>query len=142
MDKVTKAVDELINNVSNRRRNIKERRVRELILDLSDVDQDIPNLGTDEIFDLTLNGPMVVPTTDDIETPLPWDADFSIKGDDLIMHGGAGPHGWGSAVVKVPKSDVKPNGGDFKFILEPKDGESVERLKEILNNWGIGYRIS
>lgn len=141
MDSIDKAVESLVGSKGKRgRRNIKERKLPTLALDLSNADD--TDLSDDTILDLTLNGPMIEFTQETPETPMPWDADYKIKGEELIVAGHAGPNAWGSAVVKVPKSDVVPGKGDFKLILEPKDHVALKQLRDLLQALNIEYRTN
>ncbi|RJQ26728.1 hypothetical protein C4577_02970 [Candidatus Parcubacteria bacterium] len=98
------------------------------------------------LYDVSWNGIEIGPAEgrkDDC-LPIPWDAGISIEGDKLIMCGGAGPSGWGSVRVSIPKKDsgayhfeihlISKDDPIFSFKLSKKI-----RFMELLNELNINY---
>ena len=83
----------------------------------------------------SFNGPML-DTNKAMQKDLPtaWDVVFNIEGDDLVIEGSAGAGGYGSITITVPK-----RGNGYQFVLDPKDAQAADFLKELLEAHRFAY---
>jgi len=88
----------------------------------------------DKLFDISINGPMIYAKQDD--APTPYDAGILIKGDNFVLEGSAGPSGFGSAVVSVPKGSAS---NVWNIELELNDEDSKLVLDKLLTGTGVTY---
>lgn len=110
--------------------------MKTLVLDFSGCQQDF---DTSCLHDLSLNGVMCHPKSEDGETPVPWDAGIEVRVNEhgipmILMEGGAGASGFGYCMVKIPAA--RHDG--WRFILEPNEDDEIE-VKQILTENGISW---
>jgi hypothetical protein len=87
-----------------------------------------------QIFeDLSFNGLMVRPE-EDSDAPCPWDAGVEVTDLKINIEGGAGPSGYGTCLVTIPK-DHK---GSYVFVLEVVEENESEVIR-LLEEYNIGY---
>lgn len=89
----------------------------------------------DDLFDNSLNGPMIDVTGSAEETPIPWDADISVKGSNIVLTGGTGPGGSGYCECHYPK-----NTRAIEIYLEPDSPNDFEMLTSMLADAGIRFK--
>jgi hypothetical protein len=53
--------------------------------------------------------------------PMPWDAWFDIEGENLVINGGVGPHGFGIVVVTLPLAKAK----DYCVIVQALSDRTI-----------------
>lgn len=95
----------------------------EHIVDVSNASP-LPEELYDRTFDVFTNGIMVTPEND---ASCPWDADIYIDGDNFVLKGGIlpGGPGYGSCVVKVPKSKANDVYEISVWVEESDEAEEV-----------------
>ena len=108
----------------------------EIDFDLSQA-QELPDEVYSLIWEVTFNG-ICIDTVNDYPYPLPWDAGVSIKGEDLVLSGGAGESGFGSCVVKIPKEDQPKI---YRIYMEPKCGKMNELIACLAEMKKFGWKI-
>lgn len=114
-------------------------------VDFTPDSQDIPQELLDQLYENTYNGPLLEFVNE--EDPSAWDAGFSIEVDEkgevtrksggklLVIHGSAGPSGYGRVKIEVPLKDTS-----YHFVLEPNDDVGFAPYKEQLEK--LGYKFT
>lgn len=105
--------------------------VKEIYLKPTRNSKELPPKVDDRVLDLTDNGVMVYST--DESFPIPWDAVVYVEGNDLVLEGGAGPSGYGRAIVKVPVDRLPSS---LKIYVQAFNRESEKELKSIFTEYG------
>ncbi len=80
----------------------------------------------DRIYDLSANGITINVEDEDYGTPMAFDASFEIKGNLLVIEGGVDTNGFGSCVIKLPKTKA-----NNYYIFEADFARNEEDALEI-----------
>jgi hypothetical protein len=97
----------------------------------------------EDIYQLSYNGVTIMSKDQNDGFPMPWDADFGIEGDNLVLEGGAGPSGFGHCITKVPISranniiDI-----EIQWRRDQSNQENSSRIESIISKLkDLGYDV-